>query len=69
MNIYFLLGFYWIDPNLGVNDDAVRVYCNMTAGGETCVYPGKQITINLSIQLSIHRIIHIFNLLISNLSV
>jgi len=32
-------GFYWIDPNLGVNDDAVRVYCNMTAGGETCVYP------------------------------
>merc|ERR1712241_1474692 len=32
-------GFYWIDPNLGVTDDAVRVYCNMTAGGETCVYP------------------------------
>ena len=33
------LGFYWIDPNLGVTDDAVRVYCNMTAGGETCIYP------------------------------
>ena len=33
------LGFYWIDPNLGVSEDAVKVYCNMTAGGETCVYP------------------------------
>merc|ERR1711872_533171 len=32
-------GFYWIDPNLGVTDDAVKVYCNMTAGGETCVFP------------------------------
>jgi len=32
-------GFYWIDPNLGVVEDAVKVYCNMTAGGETCVYP------------------------------
>jgi len=32
-------GFYWIDPNLGMTDDAVKVYCNMTAGGETCVSP------------------------------
>lgn len=32
-------GFYWIDPNLGMTDDAVKVYCNMTAGGETCVFP------------------------------
>lgn len=28
-----------MDPNLGMVDDAVKVYCNMTAGGETCVYP------------------------------
>merc|ERR1712025_1018069 len=32
-------GFYWIDPNLGMTDDAVKVYCNMSAGGETCVNP------------------------------
>merc|ERR550539_935919 len=31
--------FYWIDPNLGMVDDAVKVYCNMSAGGETCVFP------------------------------
>ena len=32
-------GYYWIDPNLGMVDDAVKVYCNMSAGGETCVSP------------------------------
>ena len=49
-------GFYWIDPNLGMPDDAVKVisathrktpltfcnpqvWCNMEAGGETCVSP------------------------------
>jgi len=32
-------GYFWVDPNLGMTDDAVKVYCNMTSGGETCVYP------------------------------
>lgn len=32
-------GWYWIDPNLGMADDAVYVYCNMTNAGETCVHP------------------------------
>jgi len=32
-------GFYWIDPNLGMPDDAVKVWCNMEAGGQTCVSP------------------------------
>lgn len=32
-------GWYWIDPNLGMADDSVYVYCNMTNMGETCVYP------------------------------
>lgn len=32
-------GWYWIDPNLGMPDDAVYVYCNMTSSGETCVFP------------------------------
>lgn len=35
----FPTGWYWIDPNLGMGDDAVYVFCNMTAAGETCVFP------------------------------
>lgn len=34
-------GWYWIDPNLGVINDAINVWCNMTAEGQTCVYPKK----------------------------
>ena len=37
-NITNISGYYWVDPNLGMVDDAVKVYCNMTSG-ETCVYP------------------------------
>lgn len=36
---YFNTGWYWIDPNLGMNDDAIYVFCNMTAQGETCIHP------------------------------
>ena len=32
-------GYYWVDPNLGMTDDAVKVFCSMSTGGETCVYP------------------------------
>ena len=35
-------GWYWIDPNLGMPDDAIYVFCNMTGSGETCVYPDVQ---------------------------
>lgn len=34
-------GFYWIDPNQGCSDDAIMVFCNFTAEGQTCVYPDK----------------------------
>lgn len=34
-------GYYWIDPNLGMTDDAIYVFCNMTSKGETCVHPDK----------------------------
>lgn len=34
-----LVGEYWIDPNQGCSRDSFRVYCNFTAGGETCVFP------------------------------
>jgi collagen type V/XI/XXIV/XXVII, alpha len=36
--LYFL-GWYWIDPNLGMPYDAIYVFCNLTSGGETCVFP------------------------------
>uniref|UniRef100_A0A673G5N6 Collagen, type XI, alpha 1b n=1 Tax=Sinocyclocheilus rhinocerous TaxID=307959 RepID=A0A673G5N6_9TELE len=35
-------GHYWIDPNMGCMGDAFKVYCNFTAGGETCIYPDKK---------------------------
>lgn len=37
----FADGYYWIDPNLGVIEDAINVFCNMSAGGHTCVSPDK----------------------------
>uniref|UniRef100_A0A3P8SJP3 Fibrillar collagen NC1 domain-containing protein n=1 Tax=Amphiprion percula TaxID=161767 RepID=A0A3P8SJP3_AMPPE len=35
-------GEYWIDPNQGCSGDSIKVYCNFTAGGETCIYPDKK---------------------------
>ncbi|XP_014118512.1 PREDICTED: collagen alpha-2(XI) chain-like, partial [Pseudopodoces humilis] len=35
-------GEYWIDPNQGCSRDSVRVFCNFTAGGESCVFPEFQ---------------------------
>lgn len=35
----FESGWYWIDPNLGMTDDAIYVFCDMVAKGETCVHP------------------------------
>ncbi len=37
------VGDYWIDPNQGCHRDSIKVYCNFTADGETCLYPDKRI--------------------------
>lgn len=34
-----LSDWFWIDPNLGCSSDAFKVYCNFTAGGQTCLHP------------------------------
>uniref|UniRef100_A0A3B1JD77 Collagen, type XI, alpha 2 n=1 Tax=Astyanax mexicanus TaxID=7994 RepID=A0A3B1JD77_ASTMX len=39
-------GEYWIDPNQGCTRDSFKVYCNFTAGGETCLYPSKEVKMN-----------------------
>uniref|UniRef100_A0A7N6BM01 Fibrillar collagen NC1 domain-containing protein n=1 Tax=Anabas testudineus TaxID=64144 RepID=A0A7N6BM01_ANATE len=37
-------GEYWIDPNQGCIGDSIKVFCNFTAHGETCIYPDKKST-------------------------
>uniref|UniRef100_A0A3B5QBD1 Collagen, type V, alpha 3a n=1 Tax=Xiphophorus maculatus TaxID=8083 RepID=A0A3B5QBD1_XIPMA len=36
-------GEYWIDPNQGCHRDSIKVFCNFTAFGETCLHPDKKI--------------------------
>ena len=36
----FFQGYYWIDPNEGPPDDAVKVYCDFALSA-TCIYPNK----------------------------
>lgn len=34
--LFWKIGEYWIDPNQGSAEDAIKVYCNMDTG-ETCI--------------------------------
>lgn len=42
LTVCFSAGEYWIDPNQGCSGDSFKVYCNFTAGGETCIHPDKK---------------------------
>jgi len=42
-------GYYFIDPNRGCHEDAIRVHCNFTEEEEhitTCVYPSKEMSVD-----------------------
>lgn len=55
-SLLYVLGEYWIDPNQGCSGDSFKVYCNFTAGGETCIYPDKKsegVSTNLCFQLAV----------------
>lgn len=41
--VFLCKGEYWIDPNQGCARDSFKVYCNFTAGGETCLYPAREV--------------------------
>ncbi|OCT84722.1 hypothetical protein XELAEV_18022877mg [Xenopus laevis] len=42
-------GKYWIDPNLGCPSDAIQVFCNFTAGGQTCLSPVTVTELNFGV--------------------
>lgn len=41
-SVHSFPGEYWIDPNQGCSRDSFKVYCNFTAGGESCIFPDKK---------------------------
>jgi len=45
-------GMYWLDPNKGCKEDAIKVYCNFTVDVDvpiitTCVYPTKAMAVEM----------------------
>lgn len=49
-NLY--VGEYWIDPNEGVPEDAIKVYCNFSFNA-TCLYSsnGKKVMFDLTVRI------------------
>lgn len=53
-------GYYWIDPNEGPADDAVKVYCDF-AFNATCVYPDRS-----KVRLGLTRTLSKISVMIGN---
>ena len=41
-----MLGLYWIDPNGGIANDAIKVYCEFHSNA-SCLYPGEESQVSL----------------------
>ncbi|KAI5609246.1 collagen alpha-1(XXVII) chain B isoform X2 [Silurus asotus] len=54
-------GMYWIDPNLGCTSDAIQVFCNFTAGGQTCLYPVDTDKVALGISKVQMKFLHLLS--------
>lgn len=39
--LFDILGLYWIDPNGGITNDAIKVYCEFHTNA-SCLYPGEE---------------------------
>ena len=39
--LFNILGIYWIDPNGGIGNDAIKVYCEFHTNA-SCLYPGEE---------------------------
>ena len=39
--LFHILGLYWIDPNGGITNDAIKVYCEFHTNA-SCLYPGEE---------------------------
>jgi hypothetical protein len=40
-SLIHILGLYWIDPNGGITNDAIKVYCEFHTNA-SCLYPGEE---------------------------
>ena len=64
-------GWYWVDPTLGASGDAIKVWCNMTAGS-TCIYPTdgtKMVTAHKTIHLTFILFLAVQNVIIKMYSI